>query len=184
VKNVIAALRELGVKPIVMLTGDNKGVGEAVGSAVGVDEVRADLLPEDKLVIVQELLKKYGSVGMVGDGVNDGPALAHATIGIAMGGAGTAVALETADVALMSDDLSLLPFVVGLSREAKRIIAQNLYASLGVIGFLIFATTTGFFRIGPAVLVHESSTLVVLANALRLLRYKDPNLGTSAARAE
>jgi Cd2+/Zn2+-exporting ATPase len=156
-----------------MLTGDNRGVGESVGKEVGVDEVRADLLPEDKVTAIKEMLPAYGQVAMVGDGVNDAPALAHATVGIAMGGAGTAVALETADVALMGDDLSKLPFAVGLSRTARGVIRQNLYVSLGVIVVLILATTTGYFGIGPAVFAHEGSTLVVLANALRLLAYND-----------
>lgn len=172
VRAVLDRLRSLGLKPLVMLTGDNRGVGEAVGREVGVDEVRAELLPEDKLKIIGELSGKYGQVAMVGDGVNDAPALAHATVGIAMGGAGTAVALETADVALMGDDLGKLPFAVGLSRQARRVIRQNLYVSLGVIGLLIAATVTGFVGIGPAVVAHEGSTLVVIANALRLLAYR------------
>ena len=156
-----------------MLTGDNRGVGEAIGKEVGVDEVKADLLPEDKVSAIKAMLATHGRVAMVGDGVNDAPALANATVGIAMGGAGTAVALETADVALMGDDLGKLPFAVGLSRMAKGIIRQNLYVSLGVIAFLILATATGYFGIGPAVFVHEGSTLVVLANALRLLTFGD-----------
>jgi Cd2+/Zn2+-exporting ATPase len=180
VKNVIASLSELGVRPIVMLTGDNRTVGESIARAVGVDEVRADLMPEEKLVIMRELLATHTNVGMVGDGVNDAPALAHATVGIAMGGAGTAVALETADVALMSDDLSLLPFVVSLSRKAKRVIRQNLYISMAVIALLIITTTTGIFRIGLAVVIHEGSTLVVIANALRLLRHNDRGLMSEA----
>lgn len=171
VRATLDRLRGLGMKRLVMLTGDNAGVGAAIGREVGVDEVRADLLPEDKVTAIRELLATHGQVAMVGDGVNDAPALAHATVGIAMGGAGTAVALETADVALMGDDLAKLPFAVGLSRRARSIIRQNLYISLAVIALLILATTTGIFGIGPAVLVHEGSTLVVIANALRLLRY-------------
>ncbi|HEX8431559.1 MAG TPA: heavy metal translocating P-type ATPase, partial [Longimicrobium sp.] len=165
VREVLDELRALGLSPLIMLTGDNRGVGEAVGREVGVDEVRADLLPEDKLTIIRDLLTSHGQVAMIGDGVNDAPALANATVGIAMGGAGTAVALETADVALMGDDLGKLPFAVGLSRKARAVIRQNLYISLGVIALLVLATTTGFLGIGPAVAVHEGSTLVVIANA-------------------
>jgi Cd2+/Zn2+-exporting ATPase len=171
VREVLNRLRELGIRPLVMLTGDNPGVGQAVGQEVGVDEVRANLLPEDKVTAIRELLALHGQVAMVGDGVNDAPALANATVGIAMGGAGTAVALETADVALMADDLGKLPFAIGLSRSARNILRQNLYISLAVIVLLILTTATGVFGIGAAVLVHEGSTLVVIANALRLLRY-------------
>ena len=171
VRETLDRLRSAGIQRIVMLTGDNAGVGEAVGRAVGVDEVRAGLLPEDKVTAVRELAE-HGRVAMVGDGVNDAPALAHATVGIAMGGAGTAAALETADVALMGDDLARLPFVIGLSRRARSIIRQNLYISLGVIALLVVATVTGLAGIGPAVIIHEGSTLVVIANALRLLTYE------------
>ena len=160
------------MRRIVMLTGDNAGVGRAIGARVGVDEVRARLLPEDKVVAIRELAS-HGKVAMVGDGVNDAPALANATVGIAMGGAGTAAALETADVALMADDLSRLTFAVKLSRTARSVIKQNLYVSLTVIALLIVATTTGLVGIGPAVMVHEGSTLVVIANALRLLRFDE-----------
>ena len=173
VREVLDRLRRAGVKRIVMLTGDHRAVGEAIGREVGVDEVRGELLPEDKVTAIQELLRAHGRVAMVGDGVNDAPALAQATVGIAMGAAGTATALETADVALMADDLGRLPFAIGLSRRARGIIRQNLYLSLVVIAVLIIATTTGVFGIGPAVLVHEGSTLVVIANALRLLLYED-----------
>lgn len=172
VRATLDQLRRLGLKPLVMLTGDNRGVGEAIGKEVRVDEVRADLFPEDKVLAIKELLAEHGAVAMVGDGVNDAPALANATVGIAMGGAGTAVALETADVALMADDLGKLPFAVGLSRAARRAIRQNLFVSLAVIAVLMLATTTGMIGIGPAVFVHEGSTFVVIGNALRLLAYK------------
>jgi Cd2+/Zn2+-exporting ATPase len=172
VRDVLNRLRTIGIRQIVMLTGDHRWVGEAIGIEVGVDAVLADLLPEDKVTSIRTLLEEHGGVAMVGDGVNDAPALAQATVGIAMGAAGTATALETADVALMADDLSRLPFAIGLSRQARRIIRQNLYVSLAVIMILILATTTGAFGIGPAVFVHEGSTLVVIANALRLLAYE------------
>ena len=172
VKSVLDALRKLGIRSIVMLTGDHRGVGDAIGKEVGVDEVRAELMPEDKVTAIKALLEKHKRVAMVGDGVNDAPALAQATVGIAMGGAGTAAALETADVALMADDLGRLPFAIGLSRQARAVIRQNLYLSLGVIALLVVATTTGYFGIGAAVFVHEGSTLVVIANALRLLVYE------------
>lgn len=172
VRDVLDRLRQAGLKRIVMLTGDHRAVGEAIGNEVGVDEVRAELLPEDKVTAMQALLEAHGRVAMVGDGVNDAPALAQATVGIAMGAAGTATALETADVALMADDLGRLPFAIGLSRKARAIIRENLYLSLMVIAVLVLATTTGVFGIGPAVLVHEGSTLIVIANALRLLLHE------------
>jgi Cd2+/Zn2+-exporting ATPase len=169
VREALNRLRRVGLQRVVMLTGDHRAVGEAIGKEVGVDEVKGELLPEDKVTAIQSLVREHGRVAMVGDGVNDAPALAQATIGIAMGAAGTATALETADVALMADDLSRLPFAISLSRKARAIIRQNLYLSLAVIALLIGATTTGWFGIGPAVFVHEGSTLVVIANALRLL---------------
>ena len=171
VRETLVRLRAAGIKRIVMLTGDNAGVAAAVGNAVGVDEVRAGLLPEDKVRAIRELATE-GHVAMIGDGVNDAPALALATIGIAMGGAGTAAALETADVALMSDDLGRLPFAIALSRKSRAVIKQNLWLSLGVIALLVVATTSGVVGIGPAVVVHEGSTLVVIANALRLLWFE------------
>jgi Cd2+/Zn2+-exporting ATPase len=172
VREVLNRLREVGLQRVVMLTGDHRAVGEAIGNEVGVDEVKGELLPEDKVKAIQSLVREHGRVAMVGDGVNDAPALAQATVGIAMGAAGTATALETADVALMADDLGRLPFAIGLSRKARAIIRQNLYLSLAVIALLIVATTTGWFGIGPAVFVHEGSTLVVIANALRLLLHE------------
>ncbi|CAN5712878.1 heavy metal translocating P-type ATPase [soil metagenome] len=173
VRETLDALRKLGVKPLVMLTGDNQGVGEAIGKSVGVDEVRAELMPEDKVTVIRDLMAKHGLVAMTGDGVNDAPALANATVGIAMGGAGTAVALETADVALMADDLGKLPYAVALARRSSATIRGNLTISLGVILVLVITTTTGLLRIGPAVFFHEGSTLVVIANSLRLLAFRE-----------
>ena len=141
-------LRALGVQPIVMLTGDNDGVARAIAREVGVDDVRADLLPEQKVLAMEELRRAHGEVGMIGDGVNDAPALARATVGIAMGAAGTAVALEAADVALMGDDIRQLAYAVGLARQTRRIIRQNLVIALGVIVVLIGVTTTGVAGIG------------------------------------
>lgn len=166
-------LRTLGVKALIMLTGDNERVAAAIAETVGLTEYRANLLPEDKVAAINELLDERGQVAMVGDGVNDAPALATSTVGIAMGAGGTDVALETADVALMADDLSRLPFAVGLSRQARRVIRQNLVISLGVIALLIPAALFGLAGIGVAIIFHEGSTLIVVANALRLLGYRE-----------
>ena len=171
-KQVLERLHQTGIRKTIMLTGDNERVGRAIADAVGLDEVKAGLLPEDKVKAMEELAQRYGQVAMVGDGVNDAPAMARATVGIAMGGAGTDVALEAADVALMGDDLSRLPFAVALSRASKRIIRQNLWVSLGVVALLVPATLFGWAGIGVAVLIHEGSTLVVVLNALRLLAYR------------
>ena len=164
-------LRDLGMEKLIMLTGDNEQVAQRIGAEVGVTDVEAELMPEDKLAIIKRLQGEYGSVAMTGDGVNDAPALAMATVGVAMGGAGTAVALETADVALMADDLGKLPFAVGLSRASRRIIKQNLAVSLGVIAILIMTSLAGVMELPGAVVFHEGSTIVVVLNALRLLRY-------------
>lgn len=169
---VLEELRGLSLNTLVMLTGDNQGVAEAVGREIGLADVRGDLMPEDKVTAVRPLMEAHGRLAMVGDGVNDAPALALATVGIAMGGAGTAVALETADIALMGDDLATLPFAVGLSRQAARIIKQNLALSLTVIAVLVVTTLGGWVGIGTAVLFHEGSTMVVVANSLRLLGYR------------
>lgn len=168
----MAALKKIGVRETVMLTGDNARVANAIAKQVGLTNFRADLMPEDKVTAIRNLVKAHNEVAMVGDGVNDAPALANATVGIAMGGAGTDVALETADVALMSDDLSKLPFAVGLGRATRAIIQQNLAISLGVIALLVVASLTGWAGIGVAILFHEGSTIVVVLNALRLLGYQ------------
>ena len=170
---VIERLHALGVTRTIMLSGDNQRVADAVAREVGLTEARADLLPDQKVDVVAELARSSSRVAMVGDGVNDAPALASATVGIAMGAGGSDVALETADIALMSDDLHGLPFAVGLSRACRRVIRQNLWASLGMVAFLIPATISGFAGIGIAVALHEGSTLLVVFNALRLLAYRD-----------
>ena len=170
--STMKALKKIGVAHTIMLTGDNVRSASAIAAQVGLTDYRADLMPEDKLTVIRDLVKQYGQVAMIGDGVNDAPALANATVGIAMGGAGTDVALETADVALMGDDLSKLPFAVGLGRATRNIIMQNLFISLGVIALLIITSLTGIVSIGVTVIFHEGSTLVVVANALRLLGYQ------------
>lgn len=172
-KQVVARLHALGIKRAIMISGDNQIVADAIAREVGLTEAWGDLMPGDKVVAIERLRAEEGKVAMVGDGVNDAPAMANATVGIAMGAAGSDVALETADVALMGDELAKLPVVIGLSRNASRIIRQNLFVSLGMVVLLVPATLIGFVGIGPAVVFHEGSTLVVVANALRLLAYRD-----------
>jgi Cd2+/Zn2+-exporting ATPase len=167
--DVVDQLRRVGIRRMVMISGDNQRVVDAVAEDLGVDEARGDLLPDDKVDTVRAL-QDDEDVALVGDGVNDAPAMANATVGIAMGAAGSDVALETADVALMADDLSPLPFAVGLSRQTRRVITQNLWIALGMVAILVPATIFGL-NIGPAVVLHEGSTLLVVGNALRLLRY-------------
>lgn len=171
-RGVIRRLREIGIRRMVMISGDNQRVADAVAQEVGLDEARGDLMPDDKVETIKAL-RNEAHVAMIGDGVNDAPAMASATVGVAMGAAGSDVALETADVALMADDLNHLPFAVGLSRAASAVIRQNLWLSLGIVALLIPATLFGL-GLGPAVMVHEGSTLVVVFNALRLLRFQPP----------
>ncbi|GAB4535018.1 MAG: hypothetical protein Fur0018_25160 [Anaerolineales bacterium] len=169
--DIIAALKRLGIRKTVMLTGDNARVAAAIAAQTGVDEFHAELLPEDKVRVLHELRRKYGPIAMVGDGVNDAPALASADVGIAMGGAGTDVALETADVVLMADDLRHLPYAIGLARRARQVVWQNLIFSLAVIVLLV-ATTFGVGLPLPlGVVGHEGSTVLVVLNGLRLLRF-------------
>ncbi|WP_198415286.1 heavy metal translocating P-type ATPase [Sulfuriferula plumbiphila] len=166
----IAELKRAGIKRVVMLTGDNLLAAQAIAGQVGVDEVHAGLSPEDKTRKVVELEAKYGKVMMVGDGVNDAPALAAAHVGVAMGAAGTDVALETADVALMSDNLARLPYLIRFSQRTWGIIQQNLALSAIVIGTLVVGAVGGYFTLPIAVLAHEISEFVVIASGLRMLR--------------
>ena len=171
-KETLSQLKEIGIKKMIMLTGDNQKVADAVAEEIGLTEARGSLLPEEKVEAIKKLAEQENKLAMVGDGVNDAPAMANSTVGIAMGAAGSDVALETADIALMADKLETLPFAIGLSRKAKAIIRQNLWVSLGVVAFLIPATIMSWASIGIAVAVHEGSTLAVVVNALRLLAYK------------
>lgn len=168
----IKRLKRMGIARTIMLTGDNEQTAAAVARQVGIDEHFANLLPEDKVAMIRRLHAKYGGVAMIGDGVNDAPAMANATVGIAMGSAGTDVALETADVALMADDLAKLPDAIGISRLSRRIITQNLVIALGVIAILAPVAAMGWAQLSVAVLFHEGSTVVVVLNSLRLLVYK------------
>ena len=168
---VVQALKERGVERVVMLTGDNERVAASIAAEAGMDAVHAELLPEEKVRILKEEAARYGPVAMVGDGVNDAPALATASIGIAMGAAGTDVALETADVVLMADDLSKIPYVIGLSRQTRRTLWQNLVFAVGVIGVLIAAVLGVGLALPLSVIGHEGSTVLVSLNGLRLLAY-------------
>ncbi|WP_339750790.1 heavy metal translocating P-type ATPase [Algoriphagus yeomjeoni] len=171
-KATLRELKEIGIEKMIMLSGDNQKVADAIANEVGLTGARGSLLPEEKVEAIKQLKQSESKIAMVGDGVNDAPAMAASTVGIAMGAAGSDVALETADIALMADKLEVLPFAIGLSRKAKGIIKQNLWISLGVVGVLIPATIFGFASIGIAVLIHEGSTIVVVVNALRLLGYQ------------
>ena len=152
-----------------MLTGDGDGPAGVVASAVGADQVHAGLLPSDKVRIVDELLARYGSVAVVGDGVNDAPALASATVGIAMGAGGTDVALDTADVVLMADDVGRIPYAIELGRHALRVVKQNVVVAVSVMVLLVFADVLGRISLPAGVVGHEGSTLLVTIGGLRLL---------------
>jgi len=169
VKQTIHELKQLGIK-VAMLTGDQKETAHAIAKEAGVDLVYAELLPEDKVMILKELRKKYGHAAMVGDGVNDAPALATANVGIAMGAAGSDAALETADVVLMKDELEKIPFAIRLGRKAHRIVKQNIVFSLSVIVLLIIANFSQTLTLPFGVIGHEGSTILVILNGLRLLR--------------
>jgi len=172
-KSVIQKLHSIGIQKTIMLTGDNKGTANAIGQQVGVSDIQADLLPQDKLTFIKELRNKYDRVAMVGDGVNDAPALAASTVGIAMGGAGTDTALETADIALMADDLGKLPFTLKLSKKTLSIIKQNITFALGIKLVALLLVIPGWLTLWIAIFADMGATLIVTLNGLRLLRVKD-----------
>ncbi len=168
--NTIAELHRLGIEKIVMLTGDNSGTAQLVAKAVGIDEVKAELLPADKVKAVADLVEQYGQVAMIGDGVNDAPALARATIGIAMGAVGSDAAIETADIALMSDELAKVPWLIRHSRNTMQIIRQNIIFSLAVKAIFVILTFAGLSSLWGAIAADTGASLLVVANGLRLLR--------------
>ncbi len=171
-KEVLEALKAEGIRTI-MLTGDNPGVAERVAGEVGLDEIYASLLPADKLTKLNEFKQEYGQVVMIGDGINDSPALAQADIGVAMGGAGNAQVLETADVVLMNDDLNRLPFAVRLSRQVNRLIRQNVVISLGVKFLVAIAAMAGLTPLWVAVFADIGISLIVTLNGLRALKFEE-----------
>lgn len=171
-RQAIERLHAVGIEKVVMLTGDNERTAQAIAREAGIDEVYADLKPEDKVTRVRELASRYGHVAMVGDGVNDAPALAEATVGVAMGAAGTDVALETADVVLMADDLEKLVYALRLARRNQSVVRQNLALSAVVIGTLVVGAVAGVFSLPVAVLGHEISEFIVIGSGLRMLKAK------------
>ncbi|MBN1837818.1 MAG: cadmium-translocating P-type ATPase [Spirochaetales bacterium] len=177
----VEELRGLGVRRMVMLTGDNQTTARAIAVQAGLHEYRAELLPADKVAVVQGLVREHGSAAMIGDGVNDAPALAAATVGIALGAAGTDAALETADVALMADDLSRLGFAVRLSRKVLRIVRQNIWFALALKAVFIALTPFGLTTLWMAVLADMGASLIVIVNGLRALRLESSTAPASSA---
>ena len=171
--DAIRQLKALGIKPVVMLTGDNRPTAESIAANAGVDEVRAELLPEDKVSVVADLVTQHGMTAMVGDGINDAPALARASIGIAMGVAGSDAAIETADITLLADDLRKIPWLIRHSRRASAIVRQNISLALAVKAVFVVLTFAGHASLWAAIAADMGVTLVVVANALRLLREAD-----------
>jgi Cd2+/Zn2+-exporting ATPase len=167
---VISELRQLGIRHIRMLTGDNQATGQAIAAAVGVDGFLAEALPEDKLRELERLRREYGSVAMIGDGVNDSPAMAAATIGIVMGAIGSDAAIEAADIALMSDDLSNVPWLIRLARRTIRIIQQNIAFALGLKLLFVVLAACGLASLWMAIAADTGASLLVVFNGMRLLR--------------
>lgn len=172
-RNVIRKLHDIGIEKTIMLTGDNKATGEAIGNSVGLSEVKAELMPQDKLNTINSLREQHGKVAMVGDGINDAPALASSTVGIAMGGAGTDTALETADIALMADDLNKLPYTIELSRRTLGIIKQNITFALGLKLLALVLIVPGWLTLWMAIFADMGATLIVVLNSMRLLKVKE-----------
>lgn len=169
---VISELHKLSIKHTIMLTGDNTKTAESIGKQLGVTEIKGDLMPQEKLDSIKALRTTYNKVAMVGDGINDAPALAASTVGIAMGGAGTDTALETADVALMGDDLQKLPFIVRLSRQTLKVIKQNITFSLGIKLLALLLVIPGWLTLWIAIVADMGATLLVTLNGLRLMKVK------------
>ena len=172
-KLAVSQLKAAGIRHVVMLTGDNLATAEAVARETGVDEARAGLLPQDKVAAIEELVHRYGQVAMVGDGVNDAPAMARSTLGIAMGAMGTDAALETADVALMNDSLLGVAWLMRHSRRTVAIIRQNIFFSLGVKAVFVILTLSGSASLWAAIAADAGASLLVLMNGLRLLDPRD-----------
>lgn len=170
--SIIRTLHQLGIKQTIMLTGDNNQTAKAIGQQVGVTTIKGELMPEDKLDYIKSLKQSYENVAMIGDGINDAPALASATVGIAMGGAGEDTALETADVALMGDDLQKLPFLIKLSRKTLKIIKQNITFSLMIKLLAVLLIIPGWLTLWIAILADMGATLLVTLNGLRLMKVK------------
>jgi Cd2+/Zn2+-exporting ATPase len=169
-RDAIDMLRRQGVKRVVLLTGDNHASAESLARDLGIDETRAELLPHDKVAAIHALKRSYGPVAMVGDGVNDAPALAAADVGVAMGAAGTDAALETADIALMADELLKIPFAIRLGRATLRNIQMNVTLSLGLKAVFLALAIVGSATLWMAVVADMGASLLVIANGLRLLR--------------
>ena len=165
----IQQLKALGIEKLIMLTGDNKGTAKSVAEQLGID-YKAELLPEDKVTYVKELMAKYEKVAMVGDGINDTPAMASSELGIAMGVAGSDAAIETADIALMADDLTKLPWMIRHSKRTLRIIKQNIYFALGLKALFIVLALLGLATLWMAIAADMGASLLVIANGLRLIR--------------
>ena len=168
--SVIHSLRSLGIQQIALLSGDNERTASAIGKLTGIANVQANLLPQDKVLVVEQLLSNFGTLAMVGDGVNDAPALARATVGIAMGAAGSDAALETADIVLMSDDLHRIPYLMRLGRRTLRRIQENIALSLLIKGIFLLLATAGLATLWMAVFADMGTSLLVTFNGMRLLR--------------